>query len=132
MSAEVGNALQKAIYDRLSNHNDLAAGVYDSVPENTNYPYVTIGDDTLIDWDTKTWKGCEVTVTIHVWTENRGRKDNKAIQKTINQILDNYALDVEGFNVVHFRQEFSNTTLDPDGMTYHGVMRFRALLQEVA
>ena len=39
------------------------------------------------------------------------------------------SLSVSGHELVLIRQEFGATFLDPDGLTRHGVQRFRALTQ---
>ena len=43
--------------------------------------------------------------------------------------LDRQALSLTGHNLVLLRFEFSQAMLDPDGLTRHGVQRFRALTQ---
>lgn len=130
MGSEPLLPFQKAIYDRLNGHSNLSGKVFDSVPEDTSYPYVVIGDDTSEEWDTKTKKGAEITATIHVWSQARGRMECKQYMGYVNDQLDNYDLEVTGHHVVLLYQEFSNVELDPDGETHHGVMRFRALTQE--
>ena len=38
------------------------------------------------------------------------------------------SLNVSGFNLINLRFEFSDVLRDPDGVTRHGVMRFRAII----
>ena len=42
--------------------------------------------------------------------------------------LHNTAITVSGANLVNIRHEFETTLLENDGITRHGVMRFRAVV----
>lgn len=125
-------ALQEAIYSRLSNDSTLTdtngASVYDEVPEGSSYPYVTIGESTALDYSTKDVSGSEQTLTLHVWSQYRGSKETKNIMDRLHDLLHNYSLSVTGANLINLRLEFSDLLRDPDGITRHGVVRFRAVL----
>jgi hypothetical protein len=125
-----GLALQKAIYDRLTGNAALMAivsGVFDSVPEAQAFPYITIGDDTAVDFGTHTWKGQNLTITIHSWSMARGRAQVKDIMKRVYDLLHEQLLTMQGHTMFSMRFDFEQTFLDPDGVTYHGLQRFRAL-----
>ena len=125
-------ALQTAIYSRLNNDatltNTHGAGVYDEVQEGNSYPFVTIGEETTIDYSTKDVDGGELTVNIHVWSQYKGSKETKTIMDRIHDLLHDYNLSVTGYNLVNSRFEYSDIMRDPDGITRHGVMRFRAII----
>ena len=106
----------------------MGAGVFDEVPEGTATPYVTLGYGTAIDYGTKDTDGGSYTVTFHVWSEYRGSKECKQIMDRIHTLLHNHSLSVTGFNLINLRFEFSEILRDPDGITRHGVMRFRAVI----
>jgi hypothetical protein len=137
MNAEV--EIQKAIYDTLANDYTLSAlvtGVYDSVPQaedagtDTAFPYITVGDDTALDWNTDTSNGKEATITIHSWSRYRGRAEVKEIQGAIYQALHLANISVQGYNLVECWSEYSETLVDPDGLTRHGVQRFRMIIDK--
>ena len=46
----------------------------------------------------------------------------------IHTLLHDSSLSVSGFNLVNTRFEFMDILRDPDGITMHGVMRFRAVM----
>ena len=46
----------------------------------------------------------------------------------IHDLLHNHSLSVTGFNLINLRFEFSDILRDPDGVTRHGIMRFRAVM----
>jgi hypothetical protein len=125
--------IQKAVYDTLKNSAVLLAkvtGVYDNVPQETKYPYVTIGDDTGIEYDTDDSTGIEATITVHIWSRKSGRKEIKKIMKIIYDVLHRTTLIISGYECIGCDWEFSETFLDPDGQTKHGVTRFRILAEE--
>ena len=125
-------ALQTAIYTKLSADSNLTttlgASVFDDIPENTPYPYVQLGEDTAIDYSTKDQTGSEVTVNIDVWSRYRGSLQAKNIMDRVHTLLHDSSLSVTGSNFINMRFEFSDIIRDPDGITRHGVMRFRAIM----
>jgi hypothetical protein len=122
--------LQQAIYTALNGDSaltDKVSGVYDYVPQDTSKDYVVIGEQSGNDWDTKTNQGWEDTIMIHTWTEGRGKKDTKAIMDDIYRVLHGQTLTVAGFSFLFIRQEFHSLFQEDDGLTFHGVQRFRAI-----
>ena len=125
-------ALQTTIYSTLNGDNTLTntlgAGVFDEVVENASYPFVSLGEETAVDYSTKDLDGGEFTVNIHVWSQYKGSKQTKEIMDRIHDLLHDSSLSVSGFNLANLRFEFSDILRDPDGITRHGVMRFRAII----
>lgn len=124
--------LQQAIYAALTNDTELMAeitGVYDSVPDNkSDFPYVTIGEDVLTEFDTDSGTGHTASITIHTWSRYNGRKEAKTIQGLIYDTLHNAPLPLTGYSMLLLRQETENTLLDPDGKTRHGVQTFESIM----
>lgn len=124
--------LQKSIFTALNGNvtgvSSANIPIYDDVPEGSVYPYVVIGEETTSNNGTKTLDGVEHTITLHVWSQYRGRREIKEIMQSVYEKLHNTAITVTGASLVNIRQEFSNTLAEQDGITRHGVMRFRAIL----
>ena len=125
---------QRAIFSTLDgasitdvNSNDIT-GVFDDVPENTAYPYVVIGEETAIDAAAKDRDGHEHTITIHVWSQYRGQKEIKQIMEQVFTALHDTDIIVSGASLVNIRCEFEQTLTENDGITRHGIMRFRAVI----
>lgn len=121
-------ALQTALYNRLSNDsaiNKKVTGVFDAVPKKQEFPYVTLGEDTMVDYSTKTNVGEEITHTLHVWSQYRGKKEVKEIMNLILQSLSQPLSLDGGFFVDFSRIEYMQVMDDPDGVTKHGVIRIR-------
>jgi len=126
MSAEF--EVQKAVFGILN--TGLSVPVYDDVPDNALAPYVVIGDDTFIEFDSDDISGFEATITIHSWSTYRGRKEVKELMGSIYNLLHRAEFTVTGYNLVGCDSEFSETFLESDGVTRHGVQRFRILIRE--
>ena len=123
--------LQQSIFAALNNDNTLTstlgAGVHDDVPSNVAYPFVSIGEETVVEYGEKSSDGGAHTINIHVWSQYKGSKECKQIMDRIHDLLHDSSLSVSGFNLINSRFEFSDILRDPDGVTRHGVMRFRVI-----
>ncbi|SMH29742.1 DUF3168 domain-containing protein [Azospirillum agricola] len=102
--------------------------VLDDVPQGRAFPYVVIGEDVttpgpLVDADAE-----EIDATLHVWSRYAGRKEAKKLMGAIKAALHDQPLPVVGHDLVLLRFAFETLFLEPDGLTRHGVLRFRALL----
>ena len=123
-------ALQSSIYTALNVSaitTTLACGVYDEVVEGNSYPFITLGEETAIDYSTNNLVGAETTINIHIWSRYKGSKQTKQIMDKVHDLLHDVSLTVSGVNLINLRFEFSDIMRDPDGITRHGVMRFRAI-----
>lgn len=150
MAGYAGLELQTAIYNALIGDATLqsalgASGgdkkVYDTVPQNSSFPYVVIGDETGVDWSTKTDNGMEMTITLHVFTRGRGRSQCKTIIGHLHRILHRPSFPLSTLHLVDMDVEFTECFAEDgdaitgqagtkDLITYHGVTRFRALTTE--
>jgi len=128
--------LQKSVFGVLNSANitDAAGsaitGVFDDVPEGTAYPYIVVGEESSNNISTKSLDMHEHTLTIHTWSQYRGLKEIKVIMKQIYDNLNDVSLSVSGGQAVNMKQEFLTTLVDPDGITRHGIMRFRAVVSD--
>ena len=123
-------ALQSSIYTALNVSaitTTLACGVYDEVVEGNSYPFITLGEETAIDYSTNNLVGAETTINIHIWSRYKGSKQTKQIMDKVHDLFHDVSLSVSGVNLINLRFEYSDIMRDPDGITRHGVMRFRAI-----
>ncbi|MDF2902369.1 MAG: hypothetical protein K0S25_7 [Bacillus sp. (in: firmicutes)] len=121
--------LQETLFQRLTNDSMLIAKnikTYDDVPSSPSFPYISLGDDTVNNWSTKTSKGEEITHTLHVWSRYNGKKEAKEIMDLVLQSITSTPLSIgSGFSMDFSRMEFMEVITDPDGITRHGIMRLR-------
>ena len=128
-------ALQKAVVAALLADGAvgglIADRIYDAPPRDAVFPYLTIGQTTAADWSTATEAGREHRLTLHVWSRQRGKRQCYQIMEAIEAALHDAALGLDGHALVNLRFEFADTGRDRDGITYHGVVRFRAVTEPV-
>ena len=131
MSADGQLQLQKAVITAATAAVSPAK-VYDHVPQNVAFPYCALGDSEAREWDTDTELGQEHTITLHYFSRDaRGQRAVKEALKRLQDALHDQSLALEtGAALVLLLFEFSRTFLDPDGLTYHGVIQFRAITTE--
>ncbi len=128
--------LQKAIYSTLVSANitdeagNAIVGVFDDIPEGTAYPYIVIGDDTATNISAKGKDIHEHTLNIHIWSQYRGRRDIKEIMGRVYTALNDISLSVSGALGINIKHEFDTTIVEGDGITRHGIMRFRAVVSD--
>lgn len=120
--------IQTAIYARLTGDATLTAlitGVFDEVPDNQPFPYVTIGDFDSSEWRTHDRPGYEVVGSIHVWSKARGNKESLDIGNAIGRLLgDRTDIPLVGFTLVASWFQDSNIikTRDADGVQGRNVI----------
>lgn len=128
-------AVQEAVYGALTSSSIVQAligspaRVYDVVPPSAQFPYITLGDVVVKEFDTKDQTGFEQSLTLHVWSRYRGRKELKQIVQTIYDVLHNAALTVTGANYVSCVFQSASTLQENDGLTLHGILRYRIIVQ---
>ena len=126
-------ALQERIYSTLNGDSSLGAlitGIFDGVPDGQTLPIVVIGEQTSNDNGSKTLDGRDYIFNVDVFSDYRGMKEIKNIQKEIYRLLHESSLSVSGASFVDCRCEFTTDILEDDGITRHGVMRFRAFVMD--
>ena len=121
-------SLQQAIYNQLN--NVISCSVYDSPPKTPAYPYVVIGDDSSIEFDTDNTIGREFISTIHVFDNYAGKKRIKNIFGEIDSALNRVNFIVPSKHLINCNFDSTDIFLDSDGKTFHGVISFKILIDE--
>lgn len=123
----LGAELQLAQYAAL---HGAGIATYDNPPVDAAYPYATIGDGQVLDDSTSCGAAWEAFSDVHVWSQpDSGSKiEVKTLMAQIVPLLASESLAVSGFIVVVAQLQHSRVFRDPDGLTEHGVLTFRYLL----
>ena len=132
--------LQSAYFSMLSSVLDIP--VYDSagVPRDAVPPYVTIGENTVLPWHTKSNYGAECTLTVQVHTAFSGaaggKRDANASGGEITELIANRdtVWDLgDDFRVVVTTLDFSQTFEDQSELKKYvrRILRFRHLIQQI-
>ena len=127
-------ALQQSVYAALTSDPQITAllgtvRVFDDVPQKTEFPYLTLGQSSVRDWSTGTEAGDEHLLTLHVWSRASGRKQTHEIMGALKNALHNRALALQGHRLINIVHQFSDARRDPEGDTYHGIVRLRAVTE---
>ncbi|GED03065.1 DUF3168 domain-containing protein [Bacillus atrophaeus] len=123
--------LQAAIFERLSTDEELnvrVTGVFDAVSKDQQKPYVTMGDDDVAPFETKTSNGEEINVVLHCWSDYNGKKEAQQVLSLMLQALTNKPLEIEGFSLCRFVMRGMQVITDIDGYTRHGILRMRYII----
>lgn len=129
-------SLQQSIYSALASDPGLLSllggpRIYDDVPQKAEFPYLTLGQSVVRDWSTGTEPGAEHLLTLHVWSRADGRRQTHEIMSALAAALHDRDLTLDGHALVNLRHEFSDARREPDGETYHGLVRMRAVTEPV-
>ena len=128
------NETQKAVYQALiANQNLLCLvnGVYDFIEQNLEYPYITIGESSDLEWDTFYDVGRTTLFSVHVWSNDRGTKKAQEILSEVYSSLTRVKLTTEeNFNFVTCQYESGDMFRDDGGLIWHGVHQYRIIVEE--
>ncbi|MBS4048575.1 MAG: DUF3168 domain-containing protein [Alphaproteobacteria bacterium] len=100
-------------------------------PANATFPYAVIGDgDTSLPWKTKLEYGEEILFNVDTWSRS-SPTSMVQIKQMMGQVLaalDEAELSVSGFGLVSCDVDYQQPQMDADGVTWHGIQRFRVFL----
>jgi len=128
-------ALQGALYNALSSHAGLAAlvgdRIYDGPPSEVTSPYITFGPSDDVEDDEQCITAEEHFVQLDVWSESNGRKGPaKRIIEQVKDALHRRTVEIDApYEIVQIEVRGSRVTIDPDGITAHGTIDVRALVE---
>lgn len=126
--------LQKAIVAVLRADATLMGLIgerlYEDVPPNPDYPYVTIGQTQEVDDSVEYLTSSTIYVDVHVWTTTKGYKECKRICSHIRALVHDKPLVLAEERLVTILHRVSRVFPDGDTVTKHGVVTFNALTEE--
>lgn len=125
--------VQKLIIDTLLADDEIelfvADRIYDDVPETATFPFIAYRDISSTDFGVKDKDAQEIEIQIDVWSEYRGTKETKEIMVKVRDLLHNASVSLTDAALVNIREVFSTVLIDAeDGITRHGIMRFRVVV----
>ena len=121
---------QKKIYEALS--GVISCPVYDNAPQGASFPYVTIGEANLTDNDTDSTQKCLYFLRDpYVWSQADGRKEIKTIMGEIYSALHLTKFSESGYSFTENYFLSSDSFVETDGKTRHGVQTFKLTMEIV-
>jgi hypothetical protein len=140
MSEDASFELQVAIVARLKNDARLttliAGRVYDHVPRDNSgaitatFPYVTLGPDQELPLLADCLRATDFMLQIDVWSRAVGLPEVKRIARAVEDALHETELPLTDNAFVSLDYEGRDILRDPDGLTSHAALRFRAAVDK--
>lgn len=130
--------LQAAIVDALTDSAALTALVstriyQDAPPGNWPGDYVTLGEGQVLDASDECSDAVEVLPVIHAWSRRgTGFFEVKRMAHAIKSALHNATLTLENNVCFSIMLESAVIMRDPDGITKHAALTFRARIEPAA
>ena len=120
-------SFQAAIVTKLRATDGIGAVIYDRVPTTVQKPYISFGPSQITSDDATCIDGFEVFQQVDIWSVVPGFAEVKALGEKVRAALHRYEFMVDGvpFEIEH---RFTNYLRDSDGLTSHGVLSFRVLI----
>ena len=125
-------AVQKSLHSRLTGDATLMGmveGMYDFVPQNATFPYITLGDAQVENQSTSANAIYRIRLQLHVYSRAKGRKEIHEIMHRLHALLHDVSPSVTGYDVVDLKFQRSDVALMRDGEGYHGRMLFSVLVE---
>lgn len=124
--AEPSWALQQALFAAIGTAVSPHS-VYDAVPQDAAYPYVTLDSEAVDNADFLSSRMDRRFVYLNVWSAYKGQKEVKEIMAQIDAALHEQPLSLSTGSVVSVRVERKDTIRDVDGETFTGRITLRIL-----
>lgn len=125
----IGSQFQAALHAALTSANICSGRIYDRVPEGVTFPYVTIGDEQVIDDGNSCDDGWNLYADVHVWS--RPDAGSKAEVKTLAAAVVTAVKGITSISehtLIELQHDRSLFRRERDGMTEHAVITFRAIV----
>ena len=133
--SEPSAALQRGIYAALTNTPTITGlvgtRVYDRVSPTATFPYVRIGSDQTVSDDIDcVEESVEVFSQVDVFSRAQGKVEAKNIAGAIVRALKVENIPIEiGYELQEIHHADTRFLDDPDGLSTHAVLSFRALVE---
>lgn len=111
-----------------------STAVYDGVPDDAEYPYVTFDTKHSEPTDTFDKDVNDDRITLYIWSQARGDEQALTIASRINDLLHGTTLDLasSGFRNVpgSLQLDMMDTMREPDGRTRKAILRYKTTNEE--
>lgn len=133
MASPSNAEITKLVNDRLRGDAVLMGMVssraFNHIPQDAALPCLRFRWEQAAEWDTKDSAGWDGSITIDVWTDHRGDKIAQEIADRVDLLLhDRPLLDMASGQSLLVRHDLCDSFTEPDGLTHHTMIRFRAIV----
>ena len=121
----------KAVYVALDATTGLTGITSESLSNADPFPKIWLEDGGADDWSNKDDNGLEAFVNLHVGSQKEGTKEIRGLMDKCHSALHNVDLVLANGQSVLCQFVRHDVVIDSDGITRHGIMRFKLLVSEV-
>ena len=121
----------KAVYVALDATTGLTGIISESLSNADPFPKIWIEDGGADDWSNKDDNGLEAFINLHVGSQKEGTKEIRGLMDKCHSALHNVDLVLANGQSVLCQFLRHDVVIDSDGITRHGIMRFKLLVSEV-
>lgn len=126
--------LQRAIFAALTGDSRVTGlcgqRIHDRVPEKPVFPYISFGPSQTVDAGTDCIAAGEHFLQIDVWSRKPGKIEAKNITHAIKRVLHGAELQLASHALAMIEVEDERHVMDSDGLTVHGFVSVRAIIEE--
>jgi len=122
--------LQDMIYRRLTSDDTITWPVFDRADPQQPMPFIEFGPEDVQEDDDECITGTNHQFQVDLYHSQAGMTDLKEMMGLVKRSLHNYPgeLTVHALHSIRFVR--SNVLQEPDGVNYHGVVQFEAMVEE--
>lgn len=108
----------------------VAGRIYDPVPSNAVFPYISLGPTDSISDDAECITGFEIAMQVDAWSRASGFKEVKQIADAVRVSLHDHDFELPVNAAVLFQHRTTRIFRDPDGLTSHAALTFIGFVEK--
>lgn len=107
----------------------VAGRIYDSVPGNAVFPYISYGPSDTTSDDAECITAFSIFVQLDAWSRAVGYPEVKKIADAVRRSLHQAPLNLPTNALVFLQHDQTRVLRDPDGLTSHAAMSFESVVE---
>lgn len=124
-----GRILRQIVRARILDQVPGLTGVYDRATDSTAFPYATLGASYWTDDSVECIEAREITLQIDLWHSQSNKGVAEDLTDDIATALRGWA-DTDALTMHPLEIDTVRVTDDPDGVSVHGIVIVRAMVED--
>lgn len=105
--------------------------IYETVQPNAKFPYISLGECQSVPDRAECIEAAEVYADLHIWSRTGTFEECKSIAATALAVITAADLSMTQNRAVDCYSDGVKTMRDPDGLTRHGVLTVKGLIDPI-
>lgn len=122
--------LQDMIYRRLTSDASITWPVFDRADPQQQLPFIEFGPEDVQEDDDECITGTNHQFQVDLYHSQAGMTELKEVMGLVKRSLHNFAGELTEHALHSIRFVRMTVLQEPDGINYHGVVQFEALVEE--